>query len=220
MLDENPSIFLGILAVLALIVGIIAYFVFVYPGNNNQLETLLLQNSEKDLEDNVETKNTGNESETKKEETQFRPRVLTKPGFSISIPQGWTEADPSSGSALALVVEEGQKANFTTYYSINSHSLRKYTFEEYIEEVKVGLVQTIETIDFLREEENKINGEPAFFIETKSYQQGINFRSLLVFVEGEGNVIWAISFNTLEDKWPEYRDLFYQTAKTFKLQAS
>ena len=152
--------------------------------------------------------------------------ILAKDGFSINLPEGWKEKTNPPGGALVLVAKENEvitdekakELDFASYFSVNSDSLETYTFEEYIEEIKTLLVQTIVNIDFVKEEEGEIDGKKALFVECESAQKEVDFKTLLVFINEADKTIWAISFNTIQDKWPEYRDLFYRTAESFKLQ--
>ncbi len=209
---NKTIIFSAVVVVLAL--GAAVYFLYYAP------EGKLSDNPPPDLKVLDEKK------EEKESDKESGPGILAKDGFSINLPEGWEETANPPGRALALVVkgneeianEKAEKLGFASYFSVSSDSLETYTFEEYIEEIKTRLVQSIVNIDFVKEEEGEIDGKKALFVECESTQKEVDFKTLLAFINEADETIWAISFNTLEDKWPEYRDLFYQTAESFKLQ--
>ena len=209
---NKTIIFSAVVVVLAL--GAAVYFLYYAP------EGKLSDNPPPDLKVLDEKK------EEKESDKESGSGILAKDGFSINLPEGWEETANPPGRALALVVkgneeianEKAEKLGFASYFSVSSDSLETYTFEEYIEEIKTRLVQSIVNIDFVKEEEGEIDGKKALFVECESTQKEVDFKTLLAFINEADETIWAISFNTLEDKWPEYRDLFYQTAESFKLQ--
>ena len=160
---------------------------------------------------------------------QGKETLLVKDDFTITLPVGWQEVTDFP-EVLVMAIdareeitnEKAKNIDFKTNFSIKSDDIGKYSklhgAQEYIESVKTSLVQLIPSIEFTHEEQGIIDGNNAFFIECESTQEGINFKTLLVFIEGSNNIIWVISFNTFQNSWLTYRDLFYQIAESFRLK--
>ena len=151
--------------------------------------------------------------------------TLEKEDFSINVPAGWKEASPPSGvSAMVVNVKEqpteeaAKRINFKSYFAISYDTLEGKTREKYLEDYKHKLKEILPGIVFVSENSGSIDEKDAYFIEADLTQQGVDFKVFLVLVRGKGDDIWTISFNTLKSDWPEYKDLFYQTAESFKVR--
>jgi len=151
--------------------------------------------------------------------------MLVKENFSIILPQGWMEGNAIEGvSALAYNVNENitdaaaKAANFTSYLSIASDVSQGRSIAEYVEYTKSALRGVIPEINFVGDKDLTIDNRPAHAIEAELAQEGINFKILLVMIQGEGDKIWITSFNTLKSTWNDYKDAFYQAANTFKVK--
>lgn len=160
------------------------------------------------------------------EETPQESTII-KDGFSIILPVGWQEINNNTVLMMAVDTENEivdpalEKIGFQTNFSLKKDNFSKYAgiddMQAYVEDIKVSLVQMISGIKFTAEEKGTIDGRPAVYIECLSTQREISFKTLLVFVGGQDQDVWAISFNTSEYLWPSYRDLFYHIAGSFKL---
>ncbi len=159
----------------------------------------------------------------------LKETVLAKDDFTITLPAGWQEvSDFPDVLAMAADAQEQitdvklKNLGFRTNLSVKSDDLSKYSqiqgIQDYIESIKTSLVQLVIGIKFTVEKEDTVDTRRAIFIECESRQQDIDFKTLLVFIEGDNQAVWAISFNTLQDSWATYRDSFYQTAGSFKLK--
>lgn len=151
--------------------------------------------------------------------------VLEKNDFSIVMPEGWAEmAAPTGVSAMMVNVNEevtepeAQKINFKTYYSVVYDTLNERSKEEYFQSIAVTLRQTVPDIVIVHEEEEKIDNQDAYFVEAEFNQRDIDFKILLVIFTGEGEGVWILTFNGLKSAWNDYKDLFYQIARSFKLR--
>ena len=168
-------------------------------------------------------------SEPQKEEPQEQETILVKNDFTIVLPVGWQEAI-SNADVLMVAIDDREEIDraklggidFRTNFSVKADDMSQYNkvqnMQDYVNSVKTSLIQMIPGIQFASEEEGTIDGRPAVFVECRSTQQNINFETLLVFIEGNYDEVWAISFNTLEDSRTNYRDAFYQIARSFKLK--
>ncbi len=149
--------------------------------------------------------------------------TLEKEDFSINVPAGWKEVPPSSGiSAMVVNIgeqpteEAAKRINFKSYFAVSYDTLAGKTREKYLEDYKQKLRGVLPEIVFVDENPGSIDGKDAYFIEANLTQQGVDYKVFLVLVRGKGDDVWTISFNTLESDWLKYKDLFYQTAESFK----
>lgn len=150
---------------------------------------------------------------------------LEKEDFSISMPEGWAEMGAPTGvSAMVVCTSEeitdpaAQKINFRTYFSVVYDVLAEKTLEEYIQSAKDILPQSIPGIVMTHEENSIIDNQDAYFIEAEFTQRGIDFKILLTVIKGREQDVWIVSFNTAVSNWDNYKDLFYQIAKSFKVK--
>jgi len=167
-------------------------------------------------------------SETEKGEKRkesLQEILLVKDDFSLSLPKGWKETSAPAGvSAMATNIEEeiadskAKRINFRTYVSVNYDSLNSRSKEEYLNFVKNSLIQTLPGITFTYEKTGSIDSRDAYFIEAEVRQQQIDFKILLVLIKGNDEDVWRLNFNTLKSNWIDYKELFYQTAETFKVK--
>ncbi|MFH1714275.1 MAG: hypothetical protein ABH831_01615 [Candidatus Nealsonbacteria bacterium] len=147
---------------------------------------------------------------------------LLKDDFEITLPPGWQEETNSYEGILLLAIDSKedvsdgifQKLDFRTSLSIKSDDITKYagvsSFEDYVASIKTSLVQVVPGIKFVKEEGN--------ILECESTQEDADFKTLLVFIEGNDSTVYALSFNTFMDSWPAYKSLFYWMADSFKLR--
>ncbi len=155
---------------------------------------------------------------------------LLKDGFEITLPPGWQEIAAPVEEILVMAVDDKedisggnfQKLDFRTNLSIKKDDLSKYstldTLEKYVESIKVSLVQAVPGISFVQEEQKMINGVQAILVECSSRQKEADFKTLLVFVKGNDNIIYALSFNTFQNSWANYQGVFEQIVQSFKLK--
>lgn len=151
-----------------------------------------------------------------------KQNVLEKNGFSIDLPEGWVEVEaPIGASATAIDSNEkitdvkAQRINFRSYFSVIYDNLGQRTKEQYCQEIKDSLKDAFPGIVFSREENSMIDNKNAYFLEAEFTQKEVDFYVMLAINMGEKDV-WIISFNTLKSSWDNYKDIFYQTAKSFK----
>ncbi len=151
--------------------------------------------------------------------------TLEKEDFSINVPAGWKEVSPSSGvSAMVVNISEqpteeaAKRINFKSYFAVSYDTLAGKTREKYLEDYKRKLKGVLPEIVFVNENPGSVGGKDAYFIEANLTQQGVDYKVFLVLVRGKGDDIWTISFNTLKSDWLKYKDLFYQTAESFKVK--
>lgn len=200
---KNKKIIIGLIVV----VVVIAAGIFFWRMNNNSVPP---------VEDN------GASTQPKAEQSQNK---LETEDFSINLPNGWEESTSTRG-VLAVAVNAGekinntaaQKINFKSYFAINKDKLDGKSINEYSETLKSYLAQNIPGTAFTKEEDTTINGKSAHLIEMEFTQEGLDLKILTALVEGLENDVWAVSFNTPRSAWDGYKEMFYDTANTFKLK--
>ncbi|TSC95875.1 MAG: hypothetical protein Athens101410_321 [Parcubacteria group bacterium Athens1014_10] len=171
---------------------------------------------------------TGAEQEIVKSGEESQPNqnnILATADFSLNKPAGWREVPAPTGvSAMVVnadeeIIDEAvKKINFKSYLSIGYDTFNGRSEEEYVKYIKDSLVQAVPGIIFTDEKSNVIGDKNFYFIESEVNQKGADFKVLIVLIKGKNNDVWTISFNTTKNYWPNYKDLFYQTAQSFKLK--
>lgn len=158
------------------------------------------------------------------ENTETPKDVVENEFYSVKLPEGWIEIDPVFESSAMVIKQEEQindtnarEISFRSYYSVLQGVYDKENEQEYLKEIKDSLKQSFAGITTTNEETRETDNGKIYFIESKFNQQDIDFRVLLA-VNIKGENIWIISFNTIEEKWEEYKDLFYQVAESFKIK--
>jgi len=153
------------------------------------------------------------------------PSLLDTDYFNLLFPPGWEKK--SGPDTLPIIIvnspeeitnSKAKEIDFQTNLSINRAILGEVSFKDYIESVKVGLIQTIPIIEIVKEEEIAISDRGGYFLEIKSIQQDLKFSTLIFFIVGKENTVWAFSFNTLEESYPDYKDIFNQIVKEIKMK--
>jgi len=144
--------------------------------------------------------------------------------FTILPPAGWAQAHlPSTLVSFHNLKEvqpkgsEAEKINFKSYMAVSSYSRNGKTLDEIADLVKRQVAGVAPTISFAPITDGTINGQPAKFIEANVSMQGVDFKVMLA-VAMKGDKYFTISSNTTVEKWPEYRDIFYNVLNSFKFK--
>lgn len=146
-------------------------------------------------------------------------KKLVMDDFEINLPDGWIQATPVTGT-LAMAVNSNEKSDsgFKSYLAVSKDVLQDMDIGGYVETVKDALVGAIPNAVFENEQEAMINERNARAFEAEMNQQGEDYKVLIVAVEGEGNDVWVMSFNTIKSNWDAYKDTFSAVAGSFKLK--
>ncbi|HNU96966.1 MAG TPA: PsbP-related protein [Candidatus Portnoybacteria bacterium] len=149
-------------------------------------------------------------------------KIIENKFFSVKLPEGWIEVEPVYGSIATVVKNQelindtyAQKLNFRSYYSVLRDTVGDKTEQEYLEEIKNSLKKNFTDIMISDEEIKESNGAKIYFMESKLNEQNVDF-TILLAVNIKDQDVWTISFNTLSEKWEEYKDIFYQIADSFE----
>jgi hypothetical protein len=139
------------------------------------------------------------------------------------LPGGWAEVQPPE-DALAMVSKtqkevidfEGESIDFWSYFSVAQKDRGEKNLTEYVDFVKDSLTGAIPGINFTHEESATINNQMSYFIETEAGPADTDFKFLIVLIEGKNDTAWIITFTSIKEIWLDYKDLFYNTAETFR----
>jgi len=151
---------------------------------------------------------------------------LVTDDFSMELPIGWSKvANAVAGvTAMAANVNENvsdaaaQSINFKSYLAVSLDSLLGKTMREYMQSIKGELQKSILGIVFSNENDLMINGQSAHAVEAEMSKQGINLKVLIVTIQGDGDDVWVISYNTLKSSWEAYKEEFSNSIKSFILK--
>jgi len=143
--------------------------------------------------------------------------------FSIVSPDGWIQAQLPSTLVSFLNSREthpdgsaAAKVNFKSYMAITFDNTNGQSLEEIAESVKQQVSGVVPGVKF-SETIGNINGQPAKFFEADFDQQNIAFKVMIVIV-AKGDKYFTIFANTTAEKWPQYRQSFYDSAASFKFK--
>jgi hypothetical protein len=159
------------------------------------------------------------------QEEEMSFKVVAEDEFDIEVPSTWYRFTPPEGLKLYLA-DQGEetidpateKDGFKSYLAVTYDVRGEKTLSEFVEYVKGVLAEQIADITFAENKLMVIEGRSAIALEASITQEGYNFKTLLVVVEGEGEDIWTMSLNTSEARWEQIKDTFYQIAESFKLK--
>jgi electron transfer flavoprotein alpha subunit len=154
-----------------------------------------------------------------------KENLLDREDFSILLPEGWQEAE--TGDTVSAVVintaeeitdPKAQAINFKTYFAVNHDLLQGAGVAEYAQAFKAQISQMDTTAVFSQERETTVNGQPALAFEVDMMQEEIDFKVLVVVIKGASDDVWILTFNTLENNWAGYINLFSQIINSFKIK--
>lgn len=157
------------------------------------------------------------------EEDSVTFKTFEKEEFEMQIPDFWVSMEAPEGikaflSNLNEEEKDGEKEGFRSYLAVTYDARGEKTMPEFLSYVKETLSGTLSDIEFEDQLETEIDGRKAQVSEAVIMQEGYQFNTLLVIIEGEGEDVWTLSFNTSKIKWNDSKDLFYQMAESFKLK--
>lgn len=143
-------------------------------------------------------------------------------GFSVKIPQGWKEQMPPTGVSLMVVDvvssvndQRARQINFHPYYTVTLDSLTGISREEYMVTTKRDIALVVPDAVFGSENDLEINANKAWAMEGSAVQNEIEFKFLMVFIKGEVNDLWVLSFNTTKADWERDSIVFGKIAQSF-----
>ena len=194
------------------------------PSNVPANKTMESPSQNKVPEENQVKTGAGIEDNKQTSIDQSQSKLVTN-DFEVVLPAGWQQTAPAIGaSAMAVKINEqindpaAQKINFKSYFAVSYDTLQGKSMSDYLQIVKNGLSQTIQNVIFTKEQDITINENAAYAIEAELVQQGVNFKTLMIVIAGQGEDVWVISFNTTKNSWDGYKETFYNIADSFSLK--
>ena len=157
-------------------------------------------------------------------EKELEGNMLVKDGFSMTLPKGWMESQGTAEGITALAFdpneqitdEAAKKISFASYLSIGQDSSQQdKSMSDYVAYTKEELKKALGVMEFTNEQALTINSKEAYALEMGLNQENINFKILMVLIQGDYNDVWVVSFNTLDSMWNGYKDAFYDSAESF-----
>ncbi|MDO8559123.1 MAG: PsbP-related protein [bacterium] len=217
---KNKIVFIIIFAAVSA-AGIIAMIFFMQKG----VKGIPAVNPAAELITESQSKKESEKLTVQPEKENQKLTLMDTAYFSFVIPDGWQEADASNtlpimitDSREKLTNNQAKEMNFRTNISINSAELGEILFKDYVEDTKTRLIQAIPIIEITKEEGYTINGKNAHSMEIKSVQNDLKFNTIVILAVGKDNTVWAFSFNTLEESWLDYKDIFSNMIKSIKMK--
>lgn len=144
--------------------------------------------------------------------------------FTIVAPSKWIQTHMPSTLVSFQNSKETQpegsaaaKINFKSYIAVSFDNAQGKTLDEVAKLVKQQTQSVVPSISFDSETNGTIDSQSAKLIEASLNQQNVDFKVLLAIVMKD-NKYFTISANTTAQKWTEYRDVFYNTANSFKFK--
>jgi hypothetical protein len=154
------------------------------------------------------------------------PNIFQGDDFSIVIPQEWQNSpSPLPGSLLTVYKTyedhsqdpNAQKINFKSYLAISFDKTQGRTQAQLLNMIKQSLTQVSPNTKSVASSQENIDGQPANLEEFSINQQEVDFHVLVALI-AKGDKYFSISVNTTEKKWPEYKDILYETVKSFRFK--
>ena len=141
--------------------------------------------------------------------------------FTILKPAGWTQSQ-LSGSLVSFhdtseVHPEGsaaEKINFQSYLAVTFDMVNERSLTEINDLTLDQIKETIPSAEVIDSSDEMVDGQPAKFNVFTMNQQEVDYTVFLAVIL-KGDKYYLVSGNATTDKWSEYKDLFYQTARSF-----
>lgn len=146
--------------------------------------------------------------------------------FSMDLPEGWkgvpntlTEVTAMAANVNEDINDSAAKTiNFKSYLAVSSDLLGGKTMNEYMVSLKNELQAAVPDIVFINENSLTISEKPSRAIEAEMIQQGVNFKVLIIAIQGNDDDVWVLSYNTVKSRWDGYAEAFAASAKSFILK--
>jgi len=228
---KNKLLYYAIIAVAVAVLS--AYFAFNNPFKKDDQAA---QNAESETEENGQMENaesgqlegqpasdTGNNSKESLPAGQTSHNIVTG-DFEITPPPGW-EGRPAPEGVLAIAIKpsevisdpEASKMGFRSYFAVTKDNLQGKTREEYVSFIGEELKKISSSVTLDTSWSTKVDGKDATVLDISMDRDNVDFKAS-IFLVWSGEDVWAIAFNTTEDKWDEYKDSFFTSGSSFKLK--
>lgn len=129
------------------------------------------------------------------------------PGTLVSFHNN-SETQPE-GSAAA-------KINFKSYIAVSFDNTQDKTLEQINQTAIDNIKSAIPSINVFTTSDETVNGLAAKFTAMELNQQDVDY-TVLMAIYLAGDKYYSLSFNTTTEKWKNYKDSFYNVARSFKV---
>jgi len=144
--------------------------------------------------------------------------------FTFFPPSGWIQTNlPGTLVAYQNSKETqpknsaAEKIHFKSYIAVSFDNTEATDISLIKDLVKNQTSSIVPNITFTSEKDGKIDGYPAKLMEADVFMQDVDFKIFLVIIL-KGDKYYTISGNTTAQKWPEYKDAFYNVADSLKFK--
>lgn len=208
----NKSTVIIIIFVLIIGAGIGIYFFIRGNKTLNENDTAPATNTNAVINSNTASVNTSGTS------------LYVGDEFTLEQPAGWI-AGHLTGTLVSLHAASESyppesaagKINFQSYIAVSFDVAEGKTLTDVYQKSIDSITSAISGVNIFDIDEETVNELPAKFAAMEFTSQEVKYTVLLaVYLAGEKYYI--TSFNTTTERWPEYRDLAYAVARSFKLK--
>jgi len=151
-------------------------------------------------------------------EQSGKPTEIKTLDYSLILPLGWQTAKEDDAQSIFTYASEISETNFKTYFSVSKDQIQGNTPDDYINYLKNQIRESAPGIRFDNENNVKINGQDAFAMDGYVRQNNIDFRILIVVIEGNGDDLWVFNFNTIAGKWEDNAPVFVEILNSFNIK--
>ncbi|MFH1235858.1 MAG: hypothetical protein V1685_02880, partial [Parcubacteria group bacterium] len=141
--------------------------------------------------------------------------------FTVTQPAGWVQVTiPGTLVSFRNTGEQhpegsaAAKISFQSYIAISFDNTQGKTLDEINQTALDSITSTIASTNIFTTSGETVNGLPAKFSAMELTQQDVDYTVLLT-VYNTGEKYYTMSFNTTTEKWLEYKDKFYEIARSF-----
>jgi hypothetical protein len=229
---KNKALYIIPTAIVA--IALFAYFAINNPFSKKEPSA---QNGKSESEENEQMGNSEDNNQSEQlpmggngDGSQENPPVsqmvnnIVTDDFQITPPPGW-EGRPAPEGLLAIAIKPNEaitdpaavKIGFKSYLAVTRDNLQGKTKEDYVNFIGEELKKASLSVSLDTTWSTKVDGRDATVLDVSMNQQNVDFKAS-IFLVWDGEDVWAISFNTTEDKWNEYKDSFFTSGSSFKLK--
>ena len=135
---------------------------------------------------------------------------LTVKKTSILVPTGWSVEYSNSTTVYILYAPQAEESNFHENMNLVTEELpKKYSVKDYLSAAKGQLGTVFQNLKMVEEKAN-------YHIFTATYN-GVNLQEVqFVFIKNK--TAYVVTGASTPEKFEEYRKIFFEIAKTFKIE--
>lgn len=144
--------------------------------------------------------------------------------FTVIQPAGWVQGQiPGTLASFQNLKEThaagsaAAKINFKSYIAVSFDNTNGKTLDQVYQTTVDAVTSSIPSAKTFASSNETVNGLPAKFAAMELDQQDVAY-TVLIAVYMAGGKYYVMSFNTTAEKWIEYKDKFYEVARSFKLK--